>query len=250
MAFDGITIAALRSELEHTLTGGRISKIVQPEKDALLLTIKTVSEGQKRLLLSANGGLPLIYLTESNRQAPQTAPGFCMLLRKHIGGGRLKSVTQPGLERILRFEIEHLDEMGDLCRKVLVVELMGKHSNIIFLDENEMIIDSIRHISAQTSSVREVLPGREYFVPNTSSKLDPYTAEEHSFRETVFSKPTSLAKALYGTYTGISPVIAEEVCHRAGLDSSFSCAAFGEMEQIHLFRTFWKKFLRVSFIRS
>ena len=238
MAFDGITIAALRSELDHTLTGGRISKIVQPEKDALLLTIKTLSEGQKRLLLSANGGLPLIYLTESNRQAPQTAPGFCMLLRKHIGGGRIKNVTQPGLERILRFEIEHLDEMGDLCRKVLVVELMGKHSNIIFLDENEMIIDSIRHISAQTSSVREVLPGRDYFVPNTSSKLDPFTVDEETFREQVFSRPTSLAKALYGTFTGISPVIAEEVSHRAGLDSSFSCAAFGEMEQIHLFRTF------------
>ena len=238
MAFDGITIAALRSELDHTLRGGRISKIIQPEKDALLLTIKTESDGSKRLLLSANGGLPLIYLTETNRQAPQTAPGFCMLLRKHIGGGRIKCVSQPGLERILRFEIEHLDEMGDLCRKILVVELMGKHSNIIFLDENEMIIDSIRHISAQTSSVREVLPGRDYFVPNTSSKLEPFTVNEQTFRETVFSKPTSLAKALYGSFTGISPVIAEEICHRAGLDSSLSCAAYGEMEQIHLHRVF------------
>ena len=99
-----------------------------------------------------------------------TAPNFCMLLRKHIANGRIISVTQPGLERIVRIEVEHLDEMGDLRRKFIVIELMGKHSNIIFCDENNVILDSIKHISAQVSSVREVLPGRDYFIPHSGEK--------------------------------------------------------------------------------
>ena len=116
MAFDGITIANLREELSEALTGGRITKIAQPETDELLLTIKS-TRGQYRLLLSASASLPLVYLTEQNKPSPMTAPNFCMLLRKHIGGGRILSVTQPSLERILHLEIEHLNEMGDLCRK-------------------------------------------------------------------------------------------------------------------------------------
>ena len=159
MAFDGITIANITRELNDKLNGGRISKIAQPENDELILTVKSPS-GNYRLLLSASASLPLIYLTENNKPSPMTAPNFCMLLRKHIGGGRITGITQPGLERIIRFNIEHLDEMGDLCRKTLVAEIMGKHSNLIFCDENERIIDSIKHVSLQMSSVREVLPGR------------------------------------------------------------------------------------------
>ena len=126
MAFDGITVAAVVQELEHTLVGGRISKIAQPENDELLLTIKG-NEGQKRLYISASASLPLIYLTNENKPSPMTAPGFCMLLRKHIGGGRITAVSQPSLERIIHLDIEHLDEMGDLCRKKLIIEIMGKH---------------------------------------------------------------------------------------------------------------------------
>ena len=133
MAFDGITVAAVVQELEKTLVGGRISKIAQPENDELLLTIKGNS-GQKRLYISASASLPLIYLTNENKPSPMTAPGFCMLLRKHIGGGRITAVSQPSLERIIHLDIEHLDEMGDLCRKKLIIEIMGKHSNIIFCD--------------------------------------------------------------------------------------------------------------------
>ena len=117
MAFDGITIACMASELNEKLNGGRISKIAQPEADELLLTIKS-KVGNFRLLLSASASLPLVYLTEANKPSPMTAPNFCMLLRKHINGGRILSITQPSLERILRFEIEHLNEMGDLCRKL------------------------------------------------------------------------------------------------------------------------------------
>ena len=165
MAFDGITVAAVVKELRENLLGGRIYKIAQPESDELLLTIKTTDGGQKRLFLSAGASLPLIYLTEANKQSPMTAPGFCMLLRKHLQNGRITDITQPGLERIVRIHIEHLDEMGDLCKKTLVVEIMGKHSNIIFINEDNKIIDSIKHISGMVSSVREVLPGRDYFIP-------------------------------------------------------------------------------------
>ena len=158
MAFDGITIAAIRKELADTLKDGRISKIAQPEPDELLLTVKTPG-GQYKLVLSANPSLPLAYLTEENKISPITAPPFCMLLRKHIQNGKILSITQPDFERILVFEIEHLNELGDLCRKRIIVELMGKYSNIIFVSEDGTIIDSIKRISAALSSVREVLPG-------------------------------------------------------------------------------------------
>ncbi|MDE6212076.1 MAG: NFACT family protein, partial [Lachnospiraceae bacterium] len=166
MAFDGITIANITKELQETLLGGRIYKIAQPENDALLLTIKN-NGGQYRLLLSADASLPLVYLTEKNRQSPMTAPSFCMLLRKHLQNARITAISQPGLERIIHIDLEHLNEMGDLCQKKLIVEIMGKHSNIIFCDDNDQIIDSIKHISAMVSSVREVLPGRPYFIPQT-----------------------------------------------------------------------------------
>ena len=140
MAFDGITVAALTKELKETICDGRIAKIAQPESDELLLTIKT-KEGQRRLSISASASLPLIYLTNDNKPSPMTAPNFCMLLRKHIGNGRIVDVSQPCLERIIQLRIEHLDELGDLRQKTLVVEIMGKHSNIIFCDEKDQIID-------------------------------------------------------------------------------------------------------------
>ena len=134
MAFDGIVVASLASELKHKLLNGRISKIAQPEADELLLTVKS-TEGQYRLSISADASLPLVYLTSKNKPSPMTAPNFCMLLRKHISGGRIVDIWQPGLERIIHFTIEHLDELGDLCRKDLIVEIMGKHSNIIFCND-------------------------------------------------------------------------------------------------------------------
>lgn len=146
MAFDGVTIAAVVKECRELLTGSRIYKIAQPETDELQLTLKTKS-GQYHLLLSASASLPLIYLTGKTKQSPMTAPNFCMLLRKHIQNGRIVDISQPGLERIVQLDIEHLNELGDLCRKKLIVEVMGKHSNIIFCNEEDRIIDSIKHIS-------------------------------------------------------------------------------------------------------
>ena len=124
MAFDGITTAALADELNGLLQGGGVSRIVQSEKDELLITIKN-RKIQYRLLMSANASLPLIYLTEEKKEAPLTAPNFCMLLRKHLQGGQILRIVQPSLERILIFEIEHRDEMGDLRTKKLIIERVG-----------------------------------------------------------------------------------------------------------------------------
>lgn len=228
MAFDGITVAAVVKELKDNLLAGRIYKIAQPEKDELLLTIKTADGGQKRLFLSAEASLPLVYLTGSNKQAPMTAPGFCMLLRKHLQNGRITDITQPGLERIIQLHIEHLDEMGDLCKKTLAIEIMGKHSNIIFLSDENKIIDSIKHISGMVSSVREVLPGRDYFIPGADQKQDPLLADEASFKALIAGKAQPIYKALYTSYTGLSPVISQEICHAAHLDADCSSAVFAE----------------------
>lgn len=218
MAFDGITISALVAEFNDKLLNGRLYKIAQTESDELLLTIKN-GKNQYRLLISANASLPLIYLTDKNKPAPLTAPNFCMLLRKHINNGRIISITQPGLERIVDFEIQHLDELGDIKTKHLIIELMGKHSNIIFVNEGT-ILDSIKHVNSIMSSVRQVLPGKEYFIPHTSEKLNPLDVEKEVFFKTVFSKPMPLSKAIYTSFTGISPTIAENICYEGKFDSS------------------------------
>lgn len=239
MAFDGITIANVVKEMRQVLIGGRIYKIAQPEPDELLLTVKT-GEGQYRLLLSAGASLPLIYLTEDNKQSPMTAPNFCMLLRKHLQNGRIVDITQPGLERIVHIHAEHLDEMGDLCRKQLIIELMGKYSNIIFCDEENRIIDSIKHVSGLVSSVREVLPGKPYFVADTMHKQDPLTVTEDIFVQTMQAAPMPVFKAVYTSYTGISPCIAQELCFRAGMDGEQPTAAFSGGELRRLYAE-WKK---------
>lgn len=219
MAFDGITVAALVRELNDTLTGGRISKIAQPETDELLITIKN-QKNTYRLFLSADASLPLAYLTETNKPSPLVAPNFCMLLRKHIGSARILSVTQPGLERVISISLEHLNEMGDLCRKNLQVEIMGKHSNIIFCDDQNQIIDSIKHVPLSMSSVREVLPGRPWFIPSTQHKLDPLSVSSEEFCTRISSQEVPLGKAVYTALTGFSPLMGRELCLRASLDEN------------------------------
>ena len=237
MAFDGITIAAMVQELHRNLDGGRFNKIAQPESDALMITGKGAN-GQCRLLISASASLPLIYFTGKNKPSPLTAPNFCMLLRKHIGSARISSIRQPGMERVVEFELEHRNEMGDHCKKFLIVELMGKHSNIIFCDENRMILDSIKHVSSHMSSVREVLPGRNYFLPHTQEKSDPLTITETEFIETICHKPCNISKALYTSLTGLSPLIAEEICYRASIDGSDAAQSLNETAATHLYHTF------------
>ncbi len=238
MALDGIVIANIVHELKYTLSGGRINKIAQPEKDELLITIKGQNRGVYKLFLSAGAGMPLIYLTESTKANPMTAPNFCMLLRKHLNSSKILDITQPGLERVVSIKIEHMDELGDLKIKYLIIELMGKHSNIIFCDDSMNIIDSIKRVNQFMSSVREVLPGREYFIPETTNKLNPLTIDYPVFKSDILNKSQSIGKAVYTSLTGISPLIANEICYRASIDSGESTSVLNEDTGLHLYRNF------------
>lgn len=234
MALDGIVISNIVAELNSTILNSKISKIAEPEADELLLTLKGPN-GSFRLSMSASASLPFIYLTPTNKVSPLTAPTFCMVLRKHIANGRITKIYQPGMERIINFEIEHLNEMGDLCHKVLIIELMGKYSNIIFTDSDGTIIDSAKRIPASVSSVREVLPGRAYTIPATQEdKYNPLTVDSKQFADIISAKPLTVSKAIYSSFSGISPLVANELAHRAGLDADVPVAAYSHDELLHL----------------
>ncbi len=220
MAFDGVVISNIVKDMKERLTGGRIYKIYQPENDEINLVIKNLGT-TFRLMLNASPTLPLVYFLSENKANPATAPNFCMLLRKHIGNGRIVGIEQPGFERIIMIDIEHLDEMGDLCRKKLVIELMGKHSNIIFMEENGRIVDAIKRIGAQISSVREVLPGYDYVLP-PNEKMAPSEVSKEYFQTVILEKAMSVEKAIYSSVTGFSKLIAGELCYEAGVDGNFS----------------------------
>lgn len=218
MALDGIVIAALVKELRDTLLGGHIQKIAMPEKNELLLTVKNHA-AQHRLLISCEASLPLLYLQAENKPSPLTAPGFAMLLRKHIGSGKITAVEQLGLERIVRIETTQLNELGDIAPRALYTELMGKYSNIIFTDEDDVILDSMRRVPASVSSLREVLPGRPYFVPEKLQKTKPLELSETDFTAALTAQGSlPLDRALSSAFSGISSLIAQEVLFRTSLE--------------------------------
>jgi len=207
-----------------------------PEENELIFTVKNNAKTY-RLLVSASASLPLVYLTDVNKPAPKVAPAFLMLLRKYIGTAKITDIFQMGLERILCFKLEHLNELGDLSHKKMYVEIMGKHSNIIFTDENNKIIDSIKRISANMSSLREVLPGREYFLPDELKKKDLLNTELEEFIDILKSKEYALSKSIYMNFAGISPLIAEEIVLRASLSSQAPSTSLSKLEYTHLFHT-------------
>ena len=234
MALDGIVIAGVVHQLNQTILNTKIAKIAQPESDELLLTCKGPGANY-RLALSASASLPFVYLTDQNKPSPMVAPTFCMVLRKHIANGKIVSITQPHMERIIRMDIEHLDEMGDFCKKSLIIELMGKHSNIIFCKDDGTIIDSIKHISSLTSSLREVLPGRMYEIPATQNqKHNPLTTSTFEFTDIISHCSDTLGKAVYGSFTGISPLMANEILYRAGADADMPVASYDEDQLYHI----------------
>lgn len=234
MALDGIVIAGVVHQLNQTILNTKIAKIAQPEPDELLLTCKGPGANY-RLALSASASLPFVYLTDQNKPSPMVAPTFCMVLRKHIANGKIVSITQPHMERIIRMDIEHLDEMGDFSKKSLIIELMGKHSNIIFCKDDGTIIDSIKHISSLTSSLREVLPGRMYEIPATQNqKHNPLTTSTSEFTDIISHCSDTLGKAVYGSFTGISPLMANEILYRAGADADMPVASYDEDQLYHI----------------
>lgn len=239
MAFDGITIAALVKELDTSLRGGHMQKIAQPEPDELLLTIKNNRTNYK-LKISASATLPLFHFTENPKQSPLTAPNFCMLLRKHLNGARILAIEQIGLERVVRISMENLNELGDVVKRYLMIEIMGKHSNIIFVGEDNRIIDSIKHVSGLVSSVREVLPGREYFIPNTLHKRNPFEITTVDWNEDLFQKPVNIAKMIYGNITGFSSVISQELAYQSRLDGDAPVASMNGNDKSALMESFRK----------
>lgn len=223
MAFDGITVSCLVHEWNRLLVGGRITKISQPEHDELLLTIKNYDT--YRLQLSVSASLPMACITDTTKTAPLTAPNFCMLLRKHLNSARILEISQPDLERVIRIKVEHLDELGDTRIKWLMIELMGKHSNLIFCDEELTIVDSIKRVSSFVSSVREVLPGRKYFIPQTTEKHSVLNTPPEELPTLLASYPMELSKSIYQAFVGVSPVLANELCHQSGCDPSLPVSA-------------------------
>ena len=180
MAFDGLVVRALAHELNTKLNGARLDKVYQPESDELLLAFHT-PHGAYKVTVSANASIPRIALTEKTKENPMVAPMFCMLLRKHLTSAHLVSVYQPGLERMLCFELETRNELGDQVTKKLVVEIMGRHSNIILVDEKGNISDSIKRIDFSVSSKRQILPGLPYEMPPAQDKTDPLSCNLEEF---------------------------------------------------------------------
>ncbi|MDD4503413.1 MAG: NFACT family protein [Clostridiaceae bacterium] len=221
MPFDGSVVNSVVHELNDKLVNGKIDKVYQPEKDELIITIRSYRETYK-LLLSASSTYPRIHITEENKSNPTVPPSFCMLLRKHLLGGRITSIRQPKFERIIEIDIDSFDELGYSTHKMLIAEIMGRHSNIIFIDKpTGKIIDSIKRISFEISSVREILPGRIYEYPPSGDKTNPLIVTKESFIEGIARVPISIKAEKYfmNAYNGISPVIARDICLRASVDS-------------------------------
>lgn len=250
MAFDGLFLSALVSEFKTTISGGKISKIVQSEKDEIQLTIKKEKQ-QFFLHLSANPSIPLVYLSDKGKTAPLTAPNFCMALRKHIGNGLIQDITQAsrnlpeqGLERVLLLHISHRDELGDIGIKYLSIEIMGKYSNIILLKEDFTILDAIKRISSAQSSVREVLPGRKYFIPDQFKKenllcfplesLQTFLENKKNPNTERDSGKENLSELLFQSFSGLSPLSAREISLDAGLpqDQKLGCMSSLDYEKL------------------
>lgn len=212
MPFDGIVVRSVVDEMNQYILNGKIDKIYQPEKDEVVLSVRSFN-GNFKLLISANPSYPRLHFTQFNKENPQTPPLFCMILRKHIAGGKIVDITQNSLERIIEIGITSPNQFGDLTQKKLIVEIMGKYSNIILVDENETIIDSAKHITHETSRVREVLPGGKYVYP-PSNKLNPLDTSYDSFENIFDNLNDMISKELVKNYTGISPIIADELVFR------------------------------------
>ena len=219
MPLDAICMTAVLHELRETVTGGKIDKIYQPARDEVVFHMRTGS-GNVKLLLSANPTHPRAQLTEISRENPEKPPMFCMLLRKHLTGARLLELSQPPLERLAEFRFETLNELGDRVERRLVLECIGRKSNLILLDGEGRVTDCMRRADTDLSARRPLMPGLFYSYPDTPVKQNPITLSEEELRNVLRSVPDGipLDKWLLDTFTGISPLIAREVAFRAGED--------------------------------
>lgn len=237
MAFDGITISGIVSQLKNNVIGGRIDKIYQPEGDEIILGIRSFGNSFK-LLITANPSHPRIHFTQANKSNPLNPPLFCMVLRKHLQSGKIIDITQPEFERIVVIHIESLNEMGDYSVKRLILEVMGRHSNLILVDENDTILECIKHITHDKSSVREVLPGKKYAFP-PGTKLDTLKLDKENFNTAVNNNQNNkIQNTIYYSYNGISPIIAGEICFRAGVEPTKIASTLSENEITAVYNSF------------
>lgn len=238
MAFDGITVSAIKAEIENKILGGRIDKVYQPEKDEIILGIRSMGQAYK-LLLTSNASNPKFHFTQTNPNNPMTPPLFCMVMRKHLQSGKIIKIEQPDFDRILNIYVESLNELGDYSVKKLVLEIMGRHSNIILTDENNTILDCIKHIGHDTSSVREVLPGREYTLPPSQGKINTLDLDDNNFKKVLEDNPSfEIQSVIYKNYTGISPIAASEICYRANVNGSTPVEALTDIQKEVVFNKF------------
>lgn len=240
MSYDGIVMRAIVLELDQLLKGARIDKIFQPNKNEVIINVRQPGHNYK-LMLSALAQEAGVYLTARHSINPATPPLFCMLLRKHLEGGRILGFSQLSLERIIEMTCEVIDDFGEPALRKLVIEIMGKHSNIILLDPcNNRIIDSICRITPVISRYRQVLPGLSYQTPPPQDKLIPWEVNQESFNEKLysFSLSQTLYKALLSSFLGFGPQTVEEIIYRSGLSSTLTIDYCGEYELNKLWRSF------------
>jgi predicted ribosome quality control (RQC) complex YloA/Tae2 family protein len=241
MSLDGVFIKSIINELDKKLTGGRVDKIYQPDKNEIVMSIRSKGENLK-LLITAAGSSPRLHLTSITRKNPMEPPMFCMLLRKHLTGARITSLRQINFDRIVEISFESRDELGTLANKSLIVEIMGKHSNIIFVNEGNTIIDSLIRVTPQVSSVRQVYPGLSYKAPPGSDKLNPLTADRQSFMEELEStnRGIFIFDFFYKNFTGFSPFISREICWLANLNESTCLGELSHEKKEELWDAFSK----------
>jgi len=211
MAFDAGMLACVVAEIRAVALGGRIEKITQPERDEIILQLRS-HEGGKRLLINAGSG-PRISFTEQTRENPAQPPMFCMLLRKHLTGAHLADIRQEGFERVVTLEFDTRDEMGFACRRRLVAEIMGKYSNLIFTDGEGRILAALKTVDFTTSTRRQVLPGMRYELPPAQDKENPLTISRERFGELLASESPDrpLDKFILSRFAGISATVAREM---------------------------------------
>lgn len=224
MSFDGLFTRNMTKELNENLLHGRINKIHQPYKNEIILVIRANGKNHK-VLLSAHPSYSRVQLTAENYDNPSVPPMFCMLLRKHLEGSIIEGISQIELDRMIVFEVKGRNEIGDISYKQLIVEIMGRHSNIILVDkERNMILDSIKHISPSMNTHRTVLPGHTYVLPPQQDKIDPLEAETVDVLRALDFNSGKLDKQIVQSFAGISPLYAKEVVHRAGIGSGAAIA--------------------------
>ena len=239
MAFDGLVVHAISDELSSKLVGGKIDKVYQPENDEIVLHIRNNKENFK-LVLSASASNPRVYLsTNYKKENPINAPMFCMLLRKYIQSGNIVSVSQVGFERIIKITVESLDELKAKTTKDIIIEIMGRHSNIILTHEENKIVDSIKRIPPSVSRVRQLLPGMTYVLPPSQNKLNPLNKiSRDKFKETISEFDGSISKCIYSKFLGISPIVSKEICFRSNLDISTPASSIDGIDFDNLYKEF------------